>query len=112
MLKKLSDGVYLKQDKDNYSIVKPIRKDLDKPFSSSNIHWKNLLIGGSWGSLFKTMLILAIILFGVWSYSYDTAQCREIIEEPCGYCCGYCTCKEEVRGIGGLYRFNGTIQTK
>jgi len=62
--------------------VCPITKEIDKPFSFSNIHWKNFLIGGSWSNVVFVLLLLLLI----YSYSVETEQCRWIIQNSVEFC--------------------------
>jgi hypothetical protein len=50
------------------------------------LNWKNILLGGGWGSLFKLGLVLLVIFVGVYGYVHDTAKCVEIQRDPWSYC--------------------------
>lgn len=79
---KIKDGCYLKGDR----IIYPIKKDITKPFTKDNVHWKNFLIGGSWKKFFVYMWIVVMALLLMWTYSIDTKECRELMENPMQIC--------------------------
>lgn len=87
-LYKLNDSQHLKKNKDSWNIIHHPKKDMGKPFSSDNINWRNLLIGGSWKSFFWIVAGLCILLFIVWSYAHDTEECRKLLENPPVCYCG------------------------
>ena len=83
-IEKIKDDLYIQRSKlSGWKIVYPIKKDLDKPYTLDNIHWKNLLTGGGWFKLLVTIFIFAIIIFSVWAYLNDTKICRELISNSC-----------------------------
>ena len=57
----------------NWIYIKPLKKDINKPFTLGNIHWKNLLIG-DW----ITMLIVLLLLFTAIAYKHDVKVCTEL----------------------------------
>lgn len=75
-----SDGRKKLYVNDKGNVVKPILKDIHKPFSIGNIDWHNLIIG-NWLSL----LIVFCLLFSAYGYKHDTGQCYKILEHPCSY---------------------------
>ena len=82
-------------------------KDKDrKPtkWSLDNIVWKNL---------FKmdkvSMLFLIIVVFMIWGYTHDIQECKEVVEDPAGFCDNYC---QQSFLEGGVYESkDGIIQT-
>jgi len=75
------DGSYIKKDKlFGYRIIYPF-KNPDR-----SINWFNVITGGSWGKLIVCMIIVLLILFSVYAYKKDVANCLEVIENPCDYC--------------------------
>jgi len=72
-----------KNNKGEYSLKYPPIKDLNQPFSKSNIHWKNLIAGGKWGNLLKYLLILIAICYLMFSYKIDVDYW---IENSCKTC--------------------------
>jgi len=61
-----------------------------------NIIWKNLFKM----DIVSVLFLIAIILL-ITSYVHDTKACREINEDPCGYCESHCNCiVEEQEYIG------------
>jgi len=88
-MEKIKEDLYVKKGRFGYRIVYPIKKDIDKPFTQDNINWKHLLIG-DWTRLISTSLILLLIMFGIFSYSYDTEMCRDVLSNPCPYFEDYC----------------------
>jgi len=70
--KSIAPGVKLRKGKLGYRLIFPI-----KNFDGS-INWFNLLTGGSWGSLIKTLALLILILGSCWAYYHDVIQAMEI----------------------------------
>ena len=62
-MEQIKPNLFIKKTNDSYRIVYPIKKDLEKGYSLDNIHWKNLLIGGSWSNLISTSIIIILLLF-------------------------------------------------
>jgi len=92
LIEKIKEGVYLKEKKGDYRIVYPVKKNLDKPFKKGNIHWFNLITGGSWNKLLATVFIVVMIILLAWSYHHDNAACMEIyndISKTCDICQSY-----------------------
>lgn len=70
-----------------YAIYKKpevLKKDSSKPLSIKNFSLKKTFIG-DWKQ-FGTWILLMYI---VWSYAYDTKNCRELIENTEEYCMNY-----------------------
>lgn len=86
MIEEIKPNLFIKKTKDSYKIVYPIKKNLQKPFSLNNMHWKNFLLGGSWENAVTVIIIIALLLFISWSYNYETAECRKFIENPRAWC--------------------------
>lgn len=63
-------------------IEKPIWKgqELGEPFSFDKLIWKNLFRMD-----LVSILLLASMLFLIWSYNHDTEACRELLEKPCEF---------------------------
>lgn len=80
----------------------PARLDETKPLGKGNINWKNAL-RMDW----FTILVVLLILFSAWGYKHDIAACEEVIEDPYGFCGGYC----EAQARNQLYNepFEGII---
>lgn len=85
MIEEIREGFYIQKSGKGYRQVYPIKKDITKPLTFDNINWKHLTIK-SWSNLFVLILIFGLLAFGVYAYQHDTAECREIIENPCDYC--------------------------
>ena len=62
-------------------VVYPIIKTVPGNLAWNNLHWKNLLTGGSWMNL----VIIACLLISAWAYQHDTAECYELVNNPCDY---------------------------
>jgi len=75
----LEEKVHLKKAIDGWRVVYPIKK------SDGSIDWFVVLTGGSWAIFIKTLLFVAVLLLVTWSYSHDTGQCRDLIENICDY---------------------------
>ena len=78
--------INLKKDRFGWAIVYPLKKDITKPFyiqeeKKWNINFKNLLLGGSWFNLIKTLLIIGIILLVMYSYKHDMSVCIQYANE-------------------------------
>jgi hypothetical protein len=84
-IEKIKENLYIQKTPFGYKIVNPIRKDIDKPLTKDNIHWKRLLIG-DWSRFISTLVFILLILLVSWSYSHDTAECRDVIENLGEYC--------------------------
>ena len=83
-IEKIRDGLYVKKSFDGYRVVYPYKND------DGTINWKNLLLGGNWWNLLKTIFILLFIFGFTWSYLHDIRVCKElsdrIIKNPCEFC--------------------------
>lgn len=53
-------------------------------------NWKNL-----WRIDMMTIVFVVLILIMAVAYKHDTKECFEIIEDPLGYCEGYCQIIEQ-----------------
>lgn len=83
IIEEVKPGLFLQQTKTGWRVVKPIKKDLAKPFSlKNNINWKHFLIG-DWNRLILTIIILAIIFFAAWAYNHDINSCAEKYAGEC-----------------------------
>ena len=76
---KIREGLYIKKSFDGYRVVYPIKNE------DGTLNWFNLLTGGSYWNLVKTMLVLLLILGITYSYYRDTKMCRDLIENPCDH---------------------------
>jgi len=81
----LGDSKFLKKTKYDWRIIHSYRKDIGKNPTLSNIHWKHATIG-TWGNLFRLIIIITLLVFLSWSYARDTKECRAIIEDPITFC--------------------------
>lgn len=79
---KLTSGeeIFIKKGWDGYRVCYPNKKDLTKPFSKENAHWKNIIYGGHWSYIFKLIIFLILLYFFVQMYLQDTEICREFVE--------------------------------
>jgi len=83
MIEEVKQGVFLQQTKSGWRLIKPIKKDINRPFSfKDNVNWKHFLIG-DWNRLFTFILILAVILFVAWAYKHDMEACAEKYAGEC-----------------------------
>ena len=55
-------------------------QEQDIPFS-----WDRLILKNLFKIDAMSAIMLILILFGTWAYFHDTAECREIVEDPCTY---------------------------
>jgi hypothetical protein len=82
---KLADGVYLVEKNNDFNIIRPPKKDLDKPFTKDNIHWGNLIgLKHNWFSIFIILMLIVSAL----AYKHDISACQEIVKNPykiCGF---------------------------
>ena len=81
-IEKIKDDLYVRKSFGEWIIVRPIKKDLEKPYAKDNINWKNLLVG-SWGSFIKMLILFGIIAFLIWSYREDMKTCTDALNSPC-----------------------------
>ena len=68
----IAPGIRLRKGKLGYRLVYPPMN----PDGSYN--WFNLLTGGSWGNLIKTLLLFTLIGVSCWTYYHDVTQAIEI----------------------------------
>ncbi len=61
------------------SVGEKIRSLFSKE-TKQRINWYNLIIG-DWTKL----LILVALIFVAWAYTHDIRECRELLEDPCGF---------------------------
>lgn len=83
-IEEVKPGLFIQKTRLGYKRVFPIKKDLNKPFSLDNIHWKHLTIR-DWNNLIFLVIFVSLMLFGTWVYKHDLAVCVDIIENPCKY---------------------------
>jgi len=81
MIEKIRGDLYIKKGWDGYRVVYPIKKELDKPFSRKNAHWKNILIGGHWSRPLKLLLFLIALYLFTQMYLADTKLCRDFVQQ-------------------------------
>ncbi len=88
MIEEIKPGLFIQKTKTgNYRMVKPLRKDVTKPFNfKTNCNYINLILGGSWSNFFTILFVVSIMMLISFGYAYDTKQCREIISDPIGFC--------------------------
>ncbi len=77
---KLSQNETLEKKGSEWRVIYPIKKDINKPFGKGNINWFNFLTGGSIKRLIQLAIILILLVFLMWSYNHDIAECREYVE--------------------------------
>ena len=85
-LTKLRDGVFMRERNRKFTIFYPIKKDPDKSYSFDNIHWFNLITGGSWNKLIMLIFLVCAILIVSFAYQSDIAAYESVYENPCKYC--------------------------
>ena len=68
---------------DGYRVVYP-NKNQD-----GTLNWKNILLGGSWWNLIKSLVVLGLILLFFWVYNHDTYVCRENAKAFVEHCTTY-----------------------
>ncbi len=78
-VEKIREGLYIKKSFDGYRVVHPMKND------DGSTNWFNILTGGNWWSLLKTLFLLFIIFAVSLSYLHDTKACRELISDPCEF---------------------------
>lgn len=105
-----NDKVYLIKDTFGYKIVKPIKKELTKPYSFNNIHWPNLLFGG-WRNLAILLFILAIIMYHFHEdkLNLENARidCENIYSNPNGFCAA--ACSNDLQRMKNDFNYNPNI---
>lgn len=94
-VEEIKPGLFIQETKSgNYRMVKPIKKDLDKPFNlKTNCNYTNLILGGSWNNFFTIVFVISIIMLVSFGYAHDTKECREIISDPINFCHESNACK-------------------
>ena len=73
-------------ESDSYRVVHPLKKNIYGRFTWGNIHWKNLITGGSWSNFFTILFVVALLVYLAWGYAHDTRECRELLENPQKIC--------------------------
>ena len=84
-IEKIKEDLWIQDGLLGWKIVYPIRKDLDKKISITNINWKHLVIG-SWANILFVVIFLVILLSLTRAYTYDIEVCKEYMEDPCKHC--------------------------
>jgi len=79
-VEKIREGLYIKKSFSGYKVVYPIKND------NGSLNWFNILTGGSYWELLKTLLVFLVIILLCFSYYHDTKQCFQVIKNPCKYC--------------------------
>lgn len=102
-IEKIRDDLYIKKSFDGYSVVHPIKKDLEKPLTFKNLHWFNFLTGGNYWKLVKLIVILLMIFGLTWSYVRDIRVCRDIAEYAVTHPCEWCSRMSAGKGSGDHY---------
>lgn len=74
-MKKIKDGLYLKQNFLGDDILVRPYKDED-----GSINWKHLLIG-TWSNMILLLFILISIVYLTWAYNTDMATCDYFTEQ-------------------------------
>ena len=103
-------GLYIKNGRQ----IKPILKDIRKPLSWENLHWRNLLFGDVW-----TLVMICCFIFLSWAYVHDTDECMVLLERPCSYCskidCPGCSkplVTDEFRSMEGYNDYDEFLTTE
>lgn len=60
---------------DGWRVVYPMKNQ------DGTYNWKNIVLGGSWGNMFKWLGILLLILLFFYVYDHDTKVCRETMKD-------------------------------
>lgn len=82
-IEELKEGLFVQKTKTGWRVVKPIKKDLSRPFSfTNNINWKHFLIG-DWNRLITFLIILIIILCAAFAYRHDLQVCAGKYASEC-----------------------------
>jgi hypothetical protein len=82
-IEEIKPGLYIQQTKTGWRVVKPIQKDISRPFSfKNNINWKHFLIG-DWSRLITFIVIMILILFAAWAYNHDLKACADKYANEC-----------------------------
>ena len=63
-----------------YKTIQPIKKDLSKPFSFRNIHWKNFIAGGDYRNLIIIAIIVFILIMAISEYSNAVKIANKCLE--------------------------------
>ena len=77
-VEEVKPNLFVKKTKTGYRQVFPIHKDITKPLSLDNIHWKRALIGNPDNAI-AIAIMICIVLFSVWAYNHDMAECNKVI---------------------------------
>jgi len=73
----IDNGVNLRKDKWGYRLIYPIKN------KDGSINWFNLITGGSWASLIKTSLLVALLVCSVLMYNRDIANLTAYYKSIC-----------------------------
>lgn len=85
-IREVEPGVFLVGEGAGARRVFPIKKDLGRPLSWSNLDKVNFFLGGSWGRFGRLVLLFCLLMFLAGAYAHDTGYCRELVEGPCLEC--------------------------
>lgn len=69
-----SKSFLVKTRMNEWMIIRPIKMN-------GQLNWPNLLYGGKKTNILIIIAAITILMFLVWSYAYDTKQCRELIKQ-------------------------------
>lgn len=70
-----NEKVYMRKGFDGWRVVYPWKDENGK------MNWKNIILGGNWGVLVKTVLIVLFVFLFFYVYTHDTKECREFQKE-------------------------------
>lgn len=82
--KKIDEGIYLRKGKWGYRIIYPIKRE------DGSLNWFNLLCGGSYWNLAKTVMVLFLILLIVYSYNHDIKAYKDVSDYVTAHPCDWC----------------------
>ena len=99
-VEEIRPNLFVKKTKNGYRQVYPIHKDISKPLSWSNIHWKRALIGNP-DNFIAVIFLIAIIVFLSFGYSHDLTECKKIIERG-----DICSLYGNTDGLGEIGEIN------
>lgn len=78
-IEKIREGLYVKKSFDGYRVVYPSKNE------DGTLNWFNIITGGNYWKLIKTLLILLLIFAITWSYWHDVKSYREFQKNICDY---------------------------
>ena len=86
MIEEVKPGLFVQKTVlGDYRVVRPIKKDVNKPFGWGNIHWQRFLIG-SRSQILTVAIVVALICYMAAGYNKDISYCRDVMEHPQEFC--------------------------